>query len=81
VSGEAASFIGMADEQVLTIAQHYFHLAPALPLASRQRAAAWGMFDDAMAELTARTQRQILRKLRERGELSEDDVLPDGDGA
>jgi hypothetical protein len=75
------SFIGLTDEQVMEVARHHFHMAPAFPLASRQRAAAWGMFDDAMAELSARGLRHVLRKLRERGELSEDDVLPDGDGS
>lgn len=66
------SFIGMTDEQVLKIAEHYFHLAPAFPLASRQRAAAWEMFDDAMAELSARGLRQILRKMREHEELGDE---------
>lgn len=66
------SFIGMTDEQVLKIAEHYFHLAPALPLASKQRAVAWEMFDDAMAELSARGLRQILRKMREHEELGDE---------
>ena len=73
------SFIGMTDDQVLEVARHYYRLAPAFPLASRQRAVAWEMFDDAMAEMSARGLRHILRKLRERGELSEDDVRPDAE--